>query len=298
MPRPNLTLLLLPLLAAALGWLDHSAWADPTLKDVCGSQTQHKFAGAPQLEQLCNAAYTNANLWIINDNNSRVRASVAVVCAYSCLSGGLGSCSGGPDGGGSPCSTAVGSGWKSYNYSNASDENLYDAQKNGATSIPYQQDSASVAGLGSGAGGAGGGAVSLSATCQRAGSGGSVQDRIACAQETDPSIPSFVQSPQFMEDFQKATGVPIQAVINKSGETLFERLRHALPSERVLFHERQSVDGGLPERRSQSDWRDAGESRIQRRSGQVPCLRGPPLAQRTDPGRVARRIGERAEGRG
>lgn len=229
--------LLLATLALALA---RTAEADaPTLKQVCGPQAQQKFAGQGQLGQLCSSAYINGNLWLTNDNNSRVNAAAAVVCAYSCLSGGLTSCASPSDaGGGSACSTAVNTGYKAYDYSQTSDANLASAKQNGASAVGFQVGNGGAAGTAqsggpdsggaaaSGSAASAGGASSggaLTPACQRLQSTNSAQDRIACAAETDPSLPSFVQSPQFAADFQKVTGTSLQSVINLSGETIVDR---------------------------------------------------------------------------
>jgi hypothetical protein len=202
------------------------ALADPTLVQVCGVEGSGVGSNA-QTIQLCKAAYDSGNSWVINDNNSRVRASVAVVCAYSCLSGGLGgSCT---SGGGSPCSQAVDNGTKSYQYNNLSQDSYTMAQNNGSNALSMNSTSSSVGVVQPQSQGQSG----MPSSCQAALATGSVQDRTACAVATDPTLPPFVQDPQFQADFQKATGFPLQQALNENNDSLMQTyipagLEHAM----------------------------------------------------------------------
>ena len=78
----------LKLLAASLAFClaIASARADTTtLQSVCGQDGKSPTGGVSQEDRLCKAAYGNGNAWVVNDNNSRVWAPVAVVCGYTCI---------------------------------------------------------------------------------------------------------------------------------------------------------------------------------------------------------------------
>lgn len=248
---------LLTALAAGL-LLSRGADAGTTLEQVCGAKGSR--LSNSQADQLCRAGYANGEAWIASDNNSRIWAPVAIVCGYTCVVGFGGSCSpgsasgqsannsaafnsqlqaigtgeGGPaggsgsagGGGGGACGTAVQAGRKAYDADKASDLELDAAKKNGKNALALQGGKAPsivsepVRGPRSGASNED---FSLPDSCVRAGKGGNVQDRIDCAMATDPSIPAFVKSPQFLADFQRITGRPLQEVINKSPQTLMDR---------------------------------------------------------------------------
>ena len=216
----------------------HKAFATTTLKNVCGTEGAAMGADVGQHQLLCKTAYLNANSSIINDNNSRVYTSVAVVCAYSCI-GGKSSCGNGEGGSGGSCSTAVQTGHKSYDASDQSDSDFEAAKANGHNALLTKS---AVTELESGGGTlsrAGNSAVhgltrlggssevprdsTLPAACRAASETGNVQSRIECATATDPSLPAFVKSPQFQSDFQRITGQSLQAVINQDGGDLLDR---------------------------------------------------------------------------
>jgi hypothetical protein len=191
----------------------NDAQAVQTLSQVCAP------GGANQMATLCQAAYSNGNTSFILDNNARVRGSVAVVSAVSCMSGDPGA-----------CSSAVDNGYQAYDYHNDSKAAFTSAQTNGQTALALSSSASTIQGNGiTSQGGTNAGqpgsspaiagsaaVVEMPAACAQAVAGGVVGDRIACAIASDPTVPAMVRDPQFPANFQNATGVSLQSVMNKS----------------------------------------------------------------------------------
>jgi hypothetical protein len=262
-----------------------AALADPTLVQVCGTEGTGVGANA-QTIQVCKAAYDSGNSWVINDNNSRVRASAAVVCAYSCLSGGLsgGSCAGS----GSACSNAVNNGNKAYDYNNLSQDSYTAAQNNGSNALSMNSNSTTVGAVQPTSQSASG-QSGLPASCQAAVSSGSVQDRIACATATDPSLPAFVQSPSFQADFQQATGFSLQQALNENNASLMQNyipagIEHAMSTTSAtdFLSGGAKLVGGLLSNLSSADERSYLLSHIlpPKLAGLIPGVNYDPNAKR------------------
>jgi hypothetical protein len=193
------------------------AGAPPTLEQICGPPDN--IIKGTIFTEKCYAAYASGNASLIENNNTYVHGAAAVVCAYSCMAGGFGSCGAG----GGACSGAVSLGNKAVADDQDSTNGFSSAQKNGSDALALMmgqnknRDFIGSANTGQAS------VPSLPSSCTSAASTRSVSARIDCAAATDPSLPAFVRSPQFASEFKDITGYTLQDAFSQDTATLLNQ---------------------------------------------------------------------------